>query len=174
MRRTLPNVSHPHGNPVFRTPNPAMMPGAVPSPIPPANDRDAALRMVLDRLAGLPDAVRQAVADAAWAAIPLTVSEANSAVLTNGGANPTLTLNRQVDGYFLVESVVAIVPAGATATVILGSLTLPVPAGVTSLPKLALTLAAGDTRSITLAGAGGLTALILSGRQMPTFGVLAR
>lgn len=134
-------------------------------------ERDLA-REVLEQLAKLPNAIRQAVADQVWASIPLTVRE--STFSANLAAGVVLPVRPQTNGLELIESVVVSVPAGATGTVTLADLTVPVPAGVTVLAPVRVILGASDVRSLVIAGGTGAACLWLSGHQLPAFGVLAQ
>ena len=136
----------------------------------PQPDRDAQLTFILDRLADLPAALRQTLADHLWSEIPLAISE--SVYAAAQAANVPLAVNAQTSGLELVESIVACVPSGATGLIQLGSTFLPVGQGITVIAPVKLPLGTSDTRTLTVT-AQGPTALWLTGRQQPTFGVLA-
>jgi hypothetical protein len=127
------------------------------------------LRQIVAQLAGLPSALRQHVADELWARIPVTVDES---AFQNLAAAGVLTVTPQFQTYEMIESVVAIVPTGATGTVQLGATLLPVGAGVTVITPVRKMLGSSDVRSLTIAGGGGPSALWLTGTQAPTFGVI--
>lgn len=135
------------------------------------DDTNELLRQVIAKLSALPAQLRQSAADAAWTAIPFTVQEwAWSADLADGA---TLPAAAQTAGLELIQSVVVSVPTGATGVVKLGINQLPVPAGVTVIAPVAFPVGSSDTRSLTVTGAAGAAALILSGTQQPTYGALA-
>lgn len=135
----------------------------------------ALLEHMLARLAGLPDALRQAFTDHLWAMIPSHVVEFGySANLTSGQA---VTAQREYDDWVLIRTIVASVPSGSTGSITFGNsgLTIPVPAGVTTIPFLSIPLAASDARKLTISGgSGGATLLLLTGEQMATTGALGR
>ena len=141
--------------------------------MPDADDTErAALLSALERLAGMPDAVRQAVADQQWAEIPLTVTEAAYAASLAAGV--PLVAPAQTGGLERIDSVVVSVPVGATGVVQLGSVLIPVGAGLSVIAPVRLLLGTSDVRQLTLSGTAGAASLLLCGAQLPTFSVLAR
>lgn len=141
-----------------------------PSPAHAVVDRSL-LQAILDRLATMPDGLRQALTDQKWAEIPFSVTEAAYNPAQAAGA--PLLVKSQAGVLELITSVTACVPAGATGIVQLGSIVLYVPAGVTTLAPVNILLATSDTRSLTVSSAGP-TSLLLTGSQMPTFGTAAQ
>lgn len=131
-----------------------------------------AMETAVGTLARMPDMLRQALTDHQWSRIPLFVDE--FAYSANQGVGVPLVVTPQFDSLELIESVVAIVPAGATASVQLGLKQLTLGAGVTVMAPVKLLLQRTDTRAITLQGGGGPCSLWLTGEQLPTFGVLGR
>jgi hypothetical protein len=130
----------------------------------------ALMREVLERLATLPDAIRQTLTDHLWASIPVTVVEnAYQAAMAPGD----LDVTAQTGGYEKITSIITAVATGATGLVTLGSVKIPVPAGTTYLGPISIVLATQDVRRLTTAGGTGDTALVLCGEQLPTYGVMA-
>lgn len=137
-----------------------------------ANDREL-LSVVIERLSGLPDALRQTLSDHQWSVIPLTINEYSYAAALVAGA--PLVVNPLSTNLFRVQLIVATVPTGATGIVQLDDLKIPVGAGVTTIPApgdAGMILSQGSTRGITIAGANGPASLWLSGVQLPTYGAL--
>lgn len=129
-----------------------------------------ALREIMARLEGLPSALRQGFTDELWSQIPALVDE--SAFNPALAIGVPLTVTPQYSTYETITSVVACVPPGATALVQLGSMTLPLWAGVTVMTDVRKMLGTAETRTLILAGAPGPAALWLTGQQTPTFGVM--
>lgn len=128
-------------------------------------------RSVLDAVGRLPNQMRQKLAQSQWESIALTVDESNfSGALAIGG---TLGLQPQFSQQVLITSIVAVVPPGATGTIILGGVTIPVLAGTTVIAPVQKQLGPNDVRSLTIAVAAGAAMLWITGQQLPTSGVLA-
>lgn len=125
----------------------------------------------LERLAGLPDAVRQSLTDHLHATIPVTVFEAaHNASLTAG---VPMYVRAQTGGLELITGLVVSVPSGATGVVQLANHVMYVGAGVTSLTPLKIELGTSDTRQLTIS-ATGPASFWLFGDQQPTYGVMAK
>jgi hypothetical protein len=136
---------------------------------------DEQLSRVLASIERMPEGMRQAVIDGLWGSIPETVDERLSQVLAAAAPGNALTVPAQTGGLELITCIIAAVPTGSTGVLQLGStFQLPLVAGVTALPELRCLLQSTDVRQLTIAGgAGGLSALWLMGKQLPTYGVLA-
>lgn len=128
---------------------------------------------IFERLAGLPDAVRQAITDHLWATIPSYIIE--KSWIANASS---LTLQAGTGGLFLVEYITGwSSTAGATqaaGTLQLGDWQTPVGPGPINL-RPCLILTQSDQRKLTVAAANaGPLSLCLSGRALPTIGVLPK
>lgn len=98
----------------------------------------------------------------------LATLEQETGYLASGTA---LSLNPNTSNTFLVEAVVASVPAGAGGVVTLGPAIIPVLAGVTVLSPMKLRLELVDARTLTSSSAGPLS-LVLMGRQLSKMGLI--
>lgn len=125
----------------------------------------------LERLAGLPDAVRQSLTDHLHATIPVTVSE--HAYMASLAAGVPMYVRAQTGGLELITGICAVVPSGCTGLVQLGPLAIPVSAGLTQITPVKRELGTSDTRQITISGGSGPTLLWIWGDQQPTYGVMA-
>lgn len=121
----------------------------------------------------LPNAMRQTLAERQWAAIALTANEYIYTPAQGIGQVNAALITPQYSQQVMYHSIVAVVPAGATGLIQLGSLTIPVSAGPTVITPVEMQLGPGDTRSLVLATAAGPSLLWLTGQQLPTSGVLA-
>lgn len=135
------------------------------------------LQAALDRLSGLPEALRQTLTDHQWSLIPLFVDENVYAPAQPSGS--PLYVKAQTSGLEQITSIVATIPEGATGTIQLGSMVIPISEGTTVIAPVQKLLATSDTRCVTfIAGDGqpsaGPCALWLTGQQLPTYGVLAK
>lgn len=134
------------------------------------SDREL-LQTLLERLNQLPEALRQTIADHLWATIPtFEWAWGYSQDLATG---TDLHARKHTSNLFLIRSVTAIVPVGASALVTLGEVVLPLPPGVNHLPHLAYVLADSDTRKINLRAGSGETLLWLTGEVLPTYSVIS-
>lgn len=126
----------------------------------------------MERLSGLPGALRQTLDDSLWQSIAEDNYESNySAALATG---VPLYCNPKTSNIFRVEAFVCVIPAGATGVLQLGDATIPISAGGKSQNGLRLQLAQSDIRAVTIAGNSGPTSLLLTGQQLPTYGVQTR
>jgi hypothetical protein len=110
---------------------------------------------------------RQAVADGLWARIPAYVEEFGYAESAG-----SLTVNAQTKQLERITFILASVPSGATANLILGQrITIPLVSGNNILAPFSVLLQPSDPRSLQLdGGATGTLALLLTGEQAPVFG----
>jgi hypothetical protein len=132
---------------------------------------EAMLRAVMERLSGLPGMLRQQLNDHLWQAIAADNYE--FIYVPAAVAATPYNVQAKTEVIFRVESIVASVPANQTASIVLGDVTIPVPAGVTSLPGLRLQLNRSDTRSITPSGNGAVL-LLLTGEQLSPWAQMTR
>lgn len=130
------------------------------------------MNAILERITALPAQLRTMAVDAEWAQIPFHVKE--GLFVPGLAAGTVLTFNPQTSGLELIQYVLFSVPTGATGTIVLGDMQIPVGAGTGILSPVSILLASGDLRSLTLAGGNGNAALWLMGRQQPTYGALAK
>lgn len=110
---------------------------------------------------------RQAVADGLWARIPAYVEEFGYAEVAG-----SLTVVPQTKQLERITCIIASVPSGATANLILGQrITIPLVSGNNILSPISILLQPSDPRSLQLlGGATGTLALLLTGEQAPVFG----
>jgi hypothetical protein len=121
----------------------------------------------------LPDALRTALSEHLWAQIAVPVWEWASADAQPVGVPLVCTAQTQ-GGPELLTSVVYSLPAGATGTLTLGAMRVPVVGGaVVQLAPLNLLVESTAVRSITTSVAGPV-ALFITGEQRPAFGVMSR
>lgn len=134
---------------------------------------DSLLREAIDKLSGLPEALRQTLTDHQWSTIPLYIDEYAFAQALAAGS--PLDVSAQTSGLEEVTSIVAVVPAGATSAIVqLGLMQIPVSVGTTVIAPVQKVLGTSDIRRLTFnGGAGGPAFLWLTGQQLPTYGVLA-
>lgn len=130
------------------------------------------LREISERLAALPNGLRQTLQDHLWADIPVTITEA--AYNANLATGTPMYATPQTSALELITAVIATVPAGATGLIQLGSIFIPAGAGPTLLAPVEILLSSTDARSLTISTTAGPAALVLCGRQRPTFGVMAK
>lgn len=117
---------------------------------------------MIDQLSGLSSALRQTLADSLWQRIPAYVVEENSAQVATGA---TLAVSPTFMTGVKIERIAVSIPAGATATLQLGSFVFPVQGGVTNLQVCRL-MSGSDTRLLTLVTGSGLCAVGLYGEQL--------
>lgn len=129
------------------------------------------LRTVMDRLAGLPDALRQTLTDSLWQSIAGDNWESTYAAVTT--ANVPLQIAPKTTLPMRVECIVASVPSGATGIIQLGDVTIPVGAGIFNANGLRLQISQTDIRQITTTGTGPVS-LLITGVQLPTYGAMTR
>jgi hypothetical protein len=137
----------------------------------PGSDEELTLT-ALERLAGLPDQIRQTVTDALWQSIPQHVQEFGR---FNGWATGSpLVVSPQIGELVKITLAVVSVPAGCVATLTLGDHTFPnLNPGVSNL-QLARLLNASDVRQLSCdSGAGGQASLALYGTQLAPTGNMA-
>jgi hypothetical protein len=116
----------------------------------------------------LPETVRQNVATELWSRIPAVVNES---VTQNMAAAGVIVVPAAFGVPVLIDTIVVSLPAGVTGLITLGPDTLPVPAGTLTTISCRKILTSQDVRSLTVSGAG-LAALWLMGEQAPTTGIL--
>lgn len=152
---------------------PAPSTGTPPTPLEDLRERAERDRLeeILAALNQLPSQLRVSLTDQLWAEIPQWVDEWNYNAAQ--AANTPLIVTPQTSGLEVISSIVVAVPAGATAVVQLGLMTMPVGAGVTAITGSPKVMQTSDLRSVTASGAGP-TFLWLTGKQAPTYGVLAK
>ncbi len=109
---------------------------------------------------------RQALTDALWARLPAYVQEDNYA------ASAT-QLNVQPQSSMLVRItfIFCWVPSGATGTLTLGRLQIPVDQGANQLQGCSILLSGSDPRQLNVSQAG-ICAVLLTGEQVPEIGTL--
>jgi hypothetical protein len=107
---------------------------------------------------------RQALVDALQARTPVYVEEFG--VLQNSGVR--VVAAAQTRNLERISYVLAIIPAGQTGTLVLGNVTIPLPAGVTQLMNCCLLLEPSEVRSLT--STSGAPTLLLTGEQVPLYG----
>lgn len=133
------------------------------------------LHEIVERLTGLPDALRQTVSDGLWANIPTYVREgAWNAAATQISATP------QNDLPFLVTSIVTFIAGDNTGWLQLGNTDLiPVPAGGFNITDTTWILQPSDPRALFIGTPGSESstpaacAFWLFGTQMPTYSRMA-
>lgn len=130
----------------------------------------------VETLTGLSSALRQTLADRLWQEIPATVEE--TTYLPAAGDGSVVQVQASVQTLVTISHVIVSVPAGGTGTLRLGTdLVVPnLPAGVTNL-RVRKLLRVGDTRSLTIAGAGmtpGGASLTLQGLQAAPYGQIVQ
>lgn len=110
---------------------------------------------------------RQAVADGLWARIPAYVEEYGYAEIAG-----SLTVVPQTKQLERITCIIASVPSGATAHLILGQrISIPLVSGNNILAPISILLQPSDPRSLQLdGGATGTLMLLLTGEQAPVFG----
>jgi hypothetical protein len=140
-----------------------------------ARDIPPELSAALDKLAGLPDALRQTLTDHLWSTIPVTVSE-QLQLNTGGNVGATFNIAPQTSGLELITGILVIVPAAGAVNLQLASdLLLPCPAGSSIWTPVRKLLGPGDLRQVTVTtNCAGMVQCWLWGEQMPTYGALAR
>jgi hypothetical protein len=131
---------------------------------------DATLRAVMDRLSGLPGALRQQLNDHLWQAIAADNWE--SAYAVSQTANVALSVQPKTAVIFRVECVVASIPSLATGIVQLGDVTIPF-SGLLIIPGLRLQLNSSDLRAVTATTTGPVS-LLITGEQLPPWGQMSR
>lgn len=124
---------------------------------------------VVDKLTGLGSQLRQTLTDHAWASIPFPIVE--HAYAASQPADTPLIVTHAVASLVKITSVIVCVPANGTAVVQLGEIRIPVGTGVTVLAPLELPLQSGALRSV-VSNTQGPVAMLLTGVQLPTFGVV--
>jgi hypothetical protein len=134
------------------------------------DDREL-LRSIMERLSGLPGALRQTLDDSLWQSIAEDNYE--SSYSPSQTANAALTCQPKTTNIFRVEAFVATIPSGATGLLQLGDAVIPLSAGHTSANGLRLQLAQADLRSVS-ATVTGPVSLLLTGKQLPPYGVQTR
>lgn len=125
----------------------------------------------MERLSGLPGALRQTLNDRLWQSIAEDNYESIYAAVAT--ANQPLQIVSKTSLIFRVEAIVASVPASQTALIQLGDVYIPVGAGQFQAQGLSLQLAQNDIKAITPTGAGP-TSLLLTGKQLPPYSVMTR
>jgi hypothetical protein len=131
----------------------------------------ALLKTIMDRLAGLPGALRQTLADQLWQSIAADNYE--SGYNASQAANTALTVNAKTSNIFRVQAFVAVIPSGATGILQLADVVIPISQGLTTATGLRLQIAQTDLRAVT-ATVTGPVALLITGEQLPPFGDLDR
>jgi len=146
--------------------------GAPPLPVPGSADAEQDLLVdVVGRLTDLGSQLRQALTDHAWASIPFPIVEHNYAAAQP--ADTPLIVQQAVASMVKITSVIVAVPAGGTAVIQLGTIRIPVGTGLSVLAPMELPLQTGALRSI-VSDTDGPLAMMLTGCQLPTFGVVAK
>ncbi len=125
--------------------------------------KDEAIRHIYETLDRLTTG-RQAMVDALWARIPVEITEHRYVATAKTVATAPVTTQ-----LVKVTSVVATLPTGATGTLQLGDLVIPLGQGVTNLIGLRVFLHQSDTRLLQSTKAGPVS-LTLSGEVAPTIG----
>jgi hypothetical protein len=110
---------------------------------------------------------RQAVADGLWARVPAYVEEYGYAEVAG-----SLTVVSQTKQLERITCIIATVPSGATAHLILGQrISIPLVSGVNILSPISILLQPSDPRSLQLdGGATGTLTLLLTGEQQAVYG----
>ena len=130
----------------------------------------ATLETILERLQGIPEAVRQTLSDHQWSTIPLFENE--YLYLPSVAAGQSVKVQPRTTNIFKVETIVATLASGATGLVQLSDLVIPVQSGLTVITSSSMLLSETDTRSLLVAGTTGPALLWLSGQMLPPFGRL--
>jgi hypothetical protein len=125
----------------------------------------------MERLSGLPGALRQTLDDSLWQSI--AADDYESSYSASQTKNVALVVQPKSTLIFRVECIVATIPSGATGTVQLGDVVIPIGQGLTAINGLRLQLAQGSTR-IVQSDTTGPCSLLLTGLQLPPYGVLSR
>lgn len=136
--------------------------------------RWAVLNETLQRLTMLPSQLRQSLADQLWARMAANLFEyAFSASATQVNVQP---ITNEIE---VITAIYAWCPAGESGYIQLGNTTIiPVAGGPTMLPFIRITLAPGDTRSLTVGtpggalGSAGVCGLYLFGEPGAAYGHL--
>lgn len=127
------------------------------------DDRDI-LRQVMERLSGLPGALRQSLDDSLWQSIAEDNYE--SGYNAAQAANVPLELQPKTSTIFRVTAFVAVIPSGATGLLQLADVSIPISQGLTTATGLRLQLAQNDLRAVT-STLSGPVALLCTGQQLP-------
>lgn len=122
---------------------------------------------IFERLAGLPDAVRQAITDSLWAKIPTYIVEK---AYTTDTAATELAVPAATETPYLVQYATIWTP-GTGAVLTLGDWQTPLAAGLNSFRPY-LILNRTDVRKLVSATNPGAMSVVLAGEPLPTFGVL--
>lgn len=146
--------------------DPSVLQVGTPAGVPFREFRDEVgpLTEVMDRLASLPEHLRQFLADQLWAGVPTFYNEYQYLASAT-----QVTTTPPTNELVAVGAVVASIPSGTTGLVQIHDLVIPVGQGLTTLAlggSNGLPLRRSDTRSLTLASgsSAGPMLLWLSGR----------
>lgn len=129
------------------------------------------LQTIMERLSGLPGALRQTLDDQLWQSIAADNYESSYAPAQP--AKAPLVVNPKTSNLFRVEAFVVVIPSGATGILQLADTVIPISQGLSQANGLRLQLAQTDLRSVT-SDTEGPVALLLTGEQLPPYGVQTR
>lgn len=130
------------------------------------------LTEAVDQLAKMPGRLRQVLLDHQWASTALDVKErAQHPALT---ANTPLAIPKAFDTLVRITTILVILPTGATGgTLTLGSEQIPIVNNPFVLTPVNIDLNTNDNRTlIYTTGGPGPVYVLLTGQQLPTYGII--